>query len=248
MGAKSYKGLFDLATKEITGYRCCQLCWIYLGAKSSKGLFALATNFTKETKSSRGLFASPPTSPRRSPDIDVANFVGSIWVPSHPKDSSPSPPSPRRSENHDAAPTSPMQLNHVPPPIMVSPVKLEEIPIVPVTSPAPPALEIPQIKQEKIDQQVFNTLLETQKVGGDEPICVNVEPEQIIERTEKGLKVRWKGFGPEDDTEEPVESLKHLMYIKNSFRKKTEEKKRKTKDEFTKKEKSNRTRRRTDSY
>jgi len=112
----------------------------------------------------------------------------------------------------ETAPTSP-PLNHVPPIIhqqMTPPVKLEEIPDVPVTvlgsllptplllreSPArsPPALEIPQIKQEKIDQQVFNTIYESTQQN-DAPHFQPASPERILARTENGhLKVRWKGF------------------------------------------------------
>jgi len=145
-------------------------------------------------------------------------------------------------KNYETAPTSP-PLNHVPPIIhqqMTPPVKLEEIPVVPVTvlgsllptplllreSPArsPPALEIPQIKQEKIDQQVFNTIYESTQQN-DAPHFQPASPERILARTENGqLKVRWKGFGPEEDTEEPVEKFKGVEIYKQFLEQEAQQK------------------------
>lgn len=114
----------------------------------------------------------------------------------------------------DPAPTSPPLDHGVP--IISTPVKLEAISVIPhcdSTPLSPPALEIPQIKQEKIDEQVLNTwkggrfmpILETQPTGAPR---FNNSPERIIERTGMGqMRVRWKGFGPEDDTEEPISKL-----------------------------------------
>lgn len=122
--------------------------------------------------------------------------------------------------SQDLAPTSPPLDHGVP--IISTPVKLEAISVIPhcdSTPLSPPALEIPQIKQEKIDEQVLNTwkggrfmpILETQPT---EVPSFNNSPERIVERTGMDqTRVRWKGFGPEDDTEEPVSRLEgHDVY------------------------------------
>jgi hypothetical protein len=178
---------------------------------------------------------------RKTSEISMANAMVDdplfYSVPMHDKN-----PWTTQTIGMETAPTSP-PLNHVPPIIhqqMTPPVKLEEIPVVPVTvlgsllptplllreSPArsPPALEIPQIKQEKIDQQVFNTIYESTQQN-DAPHFQPASPERILARTENGhLKVRWKGFGPEEDTEEPVEKFKGVEIYKQFLEQEAQQK------------------------